>query len=143
MNFYETKLGDIFFNTQLPALIEALNTLSETLKKPAAPVIKLPVSVSPDYLTEFYYGNLEPDTKIDSPEIRQHTKNAIKIQETLKQRLSDEDWELVQQLQSVIDARSCDENAKSFQTGFCTAIQMVAAGLAAPCAEDTGGDLNE
>lgn len=129
MNFYDTKAGNIFFNVQLPTLIDSLEKIADALDKPAPAPIKLPADVPSDYLQELYYGNLDLGMKIDNDEIRQLTRAAIKMQETLKNRLSAEDWELVTQLTTLIDNRACDESAKSFQTGFCTAIQMVTAGL--------------
>lgn len=35
MNFYETKMGSIFFNSQLPKLISALQDIASALSKPA------------------------------------------------------------------------------------------------------------
>lgn len=129
MNFYDTKVGNIFFNAQLPALIDALEKIADALHKPAPAPIKLPADVPSDYLTELYYGNLDLGMKIDNDEIRQLTRATIELQEKLKNRLSAEDWEMVTQLTTLIDNRACDESAKSFQTGFCTAMQMIMAGL--------------
>lgn len=129
MQFYETHLGSRFFNGQLPELIHALQDIAKSLKYPKTPAVRLPVEVSPDYLTEFYYGNLEPSKKIDSETIRQMTRDAIVVQEKLQNRLSAEDWELVTELNTLIDNRACEESSISFQTGFCIAMQMVAAGL--------------
>lgn len=145
MNFYDTKLGDIFFNAQLPALIDALKQIADALDKPAPAPIKLSADVPPDYLTELYYGNLDLSMKIDSDELRQHTRDAIGIQEKLKDRLSAEDWELVTQLTTLIGNRACDESAKSFQAGFCTAIQMVTAGLSGTgiTNAEAGGDAHD
>lgn len=129
MQFYETNLGKQFFNKQMPELILVLKDIAEVLRCPQIPAVNLPVEVPPDYLTEFYYGNLELNTKIYNDTIRQFTKDAITVQEKLKNRLSADDWELVSELNTLLDNRSCEETAVSFQTGFCTAMQMVAAGL--------------
>lgn len=129
MQFYETHLGNRFFNGQLPELIHVLQDIAESLKCKKTPAVRLPVEVSPDYLAEFYYGNLEPSKKIDSETIRQMTRDAIVVQKKLQSRLSAEDWELVTELNTLIDNRACEESAISFQTGFCIAMQMVAAGL--------------
>lgn len=129
MQFNETSLDKYFFDSQLPELIHALKDIAESLKCSKTPAVRLPVEVSPDYLTEFYYGNLEPSKKIDSETIRQMTRAAVVVQEKLKSRLSEEDWELVTELNTVIDNRACEESAISFQTGFCIAMQMLAAGL--------------
>lgn len=129
MQSYETNLGNRFFNKQLPELIHALRDIAEALRCPRIPAVNLPVEVPPDYLTEFYYGNLDPNTKIHNDTIHQFIGDAIAVQEKLKGRLSEEDWELVTELNTLLDNRSCEESAISFQTGFCTAMQMVVAGL--------------
>lgn len=129
MQFYETNLGKQFFNKQMPELIHVLKDIAEALRYPQTPAVNLPVEVPPDYLTEFYYGNLEPNTKIQNDTIRQSIRDAIAVQKKLKDRLTKEDWELVAELNTLLDNRSCEETAVSFQTGFCTAMQMVAAGL--------------
>lgn len=129
MQFYETNLGKQFFNKQMPELIHVLKDIADALRYPQTPAVNLPVEVPPDYLTEFYYGNLEPNTKIQNDTIRQSIRDAIAVQKKLKDRLTKEDWELVAELNTLLDNRSCEETAVSFQTGFCTAMQMVAAGL--------------
>ena len=35
MNFHETKMGSIFFNSQIPKLIRALQDIASALSKPA------------------------------------------------------------------------------------------------------------
>lgn len=129
MQFYETNLGKQFFNKQMPELIHVLKDIADALRCPQPPAVNLPVEVPSDYLTEFYYGNLEPNTKIQNDTIRQSIRDAIAVQKKLKDRLTKEDWELVAELNTLLDNRSCEETAVSFQTGFCTAMQMVAAGL--------------
>lgn len=129
MQFYETNLGKQFFNKQMPELIHVLKDIAEALRCPQTPAANLPVEVPPDYLTEFYYGNLEPNTKIQNDSIRQSIRDAIAVQKKLKDRLTKEDWQLVTELNTLLDNRSCEETAVSFQTVFCTAMQMVVAGL--------------
>lgn len=149
MQFYESDLGNAFFNAQLPALINALKDIAGALGRPDTPALKLPIEVSPDYLKEFYYGNLDPNEKIINDAIRQMTREVIVMQEKLRGQFSAENWELVTELTSLIDKRSLEECAVSFQTGFCTAMQMIAAGLAGTASEiniteaaETGGTNN-
>lgn len=155
MQFYETDFGNEFFNAQLPALINALKDIAGALNRPDKPALRLPMEVSPDYLKEFYYGNLEPSEQVMNDAIRQMTREAIEMQEKLREQLSAENWELVTELTSLIDKRSLEECAASFQIGFCTAMQMLAAGLtgtdteinitetaAAEITRETGGTNN-
>ena len=41
MNFYETKMGHIFFNHQMPELIRTLQEIATALSKPAPAAVQL------------------------------------------------------------------------------------------------------
>ncbi|RFZ77599.1 hypothetical protein DS742_17440 [Lacrimispora amygdalina] len=138
MQFYETQMGHQFFNQQLPALTSALQRIAGTLERPVA-ALRLPVDVPPNYLKDLFYGNLEPDQQLNSTAIRQDTKEVIALQDQLRERLSAEDWALVEALQQRLQYRSTKETEKAFQTGFCTATQMLAAGLSLTADEPENG----
>lgn len=58
MNFHETQMGKIFFNHQLPKLIQTLQEISAGLS------YRLPHmewTADTDILHELYYGNYEPE----------------------------------------------------------------------------------
>lgn len=59
MQFYETKMGHQFFQCQLPALLSALQRIADTLGQPPK-AVRLSAEVPADYLSDLYYGNLEP-----------------------------------------------------------------------------------
>ena len=61
MNFYETKMGHIFFNHQLPELIKALREIAAALSKPSPAAVQLTDVGEPDFLHNLFYGNYEPD----------------------------------------------------------------------------------
>lgn len=61
MNFHETKMGNVFFNHQIPELIGALRKIAAALSKPAPAVIQLAETGEPDFLHNLFYGKYEPD----------------------------------------------------------------------------------
>lgn len=138
MQFYETKMGNQFFNQQLPDLLSALKRIAAVMERPA-PAVHLPVQVPPDYLKDLYYGNLEPDQQVDNKAIRRFTKEVIDLQDKLRQQLTPKDMALVEDLEKRLDLRSCEETAAAFQTGFSIAIKMVAAGLSTPTEDAENG----
>lgn len=139
MQFYETKIGNQFFTQQLPHLITALQKIAGALER-HSPALHLPSHVSPDYLSDLYYGNLEPDQHVYNEAISLYTKEIIDLQSKLRQRLLPEDLELMDTLTQTLDRRSCEEAEKAFEVGFQTAMQMLAAGLSMPAETPKKGE---
>lgn len=83
-------------------------------------------------MSDLYYGNLEPDKEINNDTIRRCTKEIIRMQEEIKQQLSPDEFAKVEKLMMKIEQRAFEETNTAFQTGFRTAMQMVAAGLSIP-----------
>lgn len=131
MQFYETKMGHQFFQVQLPALLSALQRIAAALEQPPK-AVRLSEEVPADYLSDLYYGNLEPDKEINNDTIRRCTKEIIRMQEEIKQQLSPDEFAKVEKLMMKIEQRAFEETNTAFQTGFRTAMQMVAAGLSIP-----------
>ena len=64
MNFYETKMGQKFFCCQVPALIEALQSIAKV--KASSAVIIPPLEDSKegtDILFDLFYGNYQRSNK--------------------------------------------------------------------------------
>lgn len=131
MQFYETKMGQQFFQGQLPALLSVLQRIAKSLEQPTK-AIRLSSEVPKEYLNNLYYGNLEPDSQVDNETIRRYAKDTIDLHNEIQHRLSPEDLILVEQLQQTMENRATEEAEQAFQVGFRTAMQMVAAGLSMP-----------
>lgn len=143
MQFYETKMGNCFFNRQIPTLLSILERIATALERPA-PAFRLPAEMPPEYLSDLYYGNLEPDQQVDNKAIRRYTKELCGMQETLQQRLAAKDFALVEELQRTLDLRCCEETKTAFEVGFRTAMQMVMAGLSVPDEnKESGGNTDD
>lgn len=68
MNFYETKMGSIFFNSQLPKLITALQDIASALSRPApaAPNSTVLPKPSPAIRPDSMASNSVPPVRPDS-----------------------------------------------------------------------------
>lgn len=133
MNFHDTKMGHIFFERQLPQLIQSIQALTAALDKPASQVL-LPVEPDPSFLSELYFGNYECGVfkqTAEPNELEQAVKQAYNaLAETLPERNREE-------LEAYLDAaaeRNSDNMRRAYESGFCTAVQMIMAGLSWPSA---------
>jgi len=138
MNFYETKMGHTFFEHQLPQLISALKELTEAvLQAKTQRALKLPADVPSDFLKELYYGNFEPDTELNADKLREYNKPVIERQKRLKELVDPDVWEQVEEYRNVLSIRAGYEIEQAFETGFRTAVRMIAAGLSTPPHKET------
>ena len=63
MNFYETPAGKMFFEHQLPQIIQSLQSISDSLNR-QNPAVKLPLTEGADILKELYLGYCQVFLKI-------------------------------------------------------------------------------
>lgn len=131
MNFYDTVAGRRFFEHQLPSLIKALQDVASALSQPQ-PVVHLPITAPPDFLENLYFGFYEPDLEIDHIRTMEFNREIIEFQNRLRQQISPEDWNRLEEYQSLLDKRASFDAEQSFEAGFRAATQMIAAGLSAP-----------
>lgn len=131
MNFYETRMGRIFFESQLPKLIAALQDIAVTFKTPRT-VLKAAHEIPPDFLAELYHGNYDPSDMPDSEPARLCTEEIKNCQQFLKALASPEVWTHIEQYRSLLDARGVIEREQAFASGFQSAMTMLAAGLSQP-----------
>lgn len=135
LQFYETQMGRVFFQGQLPKLIGALEGIAAALRTPA-PVYQVPLEVSPDFLSELYYGGYDPSDEPESEEWKQSTKKIMACQKTLRAGCSEAVWEQIEDYRSLLDERGSIERAQAFSAGVRIAMRMVVAGLSAPKGAD-------
>ena len=131
MDFYETKTARIFFESQLPKLIAALQDIAVSLKVPR-PVLKAAHEIPPDFLAELYHGNYDPSDVPDSEPARLRTEEIMSCQQFLRALASPEVWTHIEQYRSLLDARGVIEREQAFASGFQSAMTMLAAGLSQP-----------
>ncbi|MGN9171752.1 DUF6809 family protein [Lachnospiraceae bacterium HCP1S3_A8] len=140
MNFYETQMGKIFFNSQLPKLIQTLEDLSKALQKKMESV-KLPVSVPGNYLEDLYFGNLEMGIYSMEGYTRERPKEITNLQNQIQQELTEEQWKLFSQYDALIGKHIGDEACRMYQNGFRQAVRLIVAGLSVP--EEKNGNHME
>ena len=140
MNFYETKMGHIFFNHQMPELIRTLQEIATALSKPAPAAVQLKDVGEPDFLHNLFYGNYEPDIYGCVTVPSRLDQNVKEAEKALLPALG-ESKKLFGQYQAAIYERSSIAE-QSYCCGYRTAVQMIVSGLTAPPPQ-TGGTPDE
>ena len=140
MNFYETKMGHIFFNHQMPELIRTLQEIATALSKPAPAAVQLKDVGEPDFLHNLFYGNYEPDIYGCVTVPSRLDQNVKEAEKALLPALSKKK-KLFEQYQAAIYERSSIAE-QSYCCGYRTAVQMIVSGLTAPPPQ-TGGTPDE
>ena len=141
MNFYETKMGHIFFNHQMPELIRTLREIATALSKPAPAAVQLKDVGEPDFLHNLFYGNYEPDIYGCVTVPSRLDQNVKEAEKALLPALG-ESKNLFEQYQAGIYERSSSIAEQSYCCGYRTAVQMIVSGLTAPPPQ-TGGTPDE
>lgn len=128
MNFYETRMGRTFFEHQLPQLINAIQTLTAALNRPAQQVT-MPVEGDPEFLSELYYGNYEPGIFKSTPEGDRLLQKLNDAYDAFAETLSKESRDRLDRYLEIAAARSATDARLAYESGFRTAVQMIVAGL--------------
>ena len=141
MNFYETKMGHIFFNHQMPELIRTLQEIATALSKPAPAAVQLKDVGEPDFLHNLFYGNYDPDIYGCVTVPSRLDQNVKEAEKALLPALG-ESKKLFEQYQAAIYERNSSIAEQSYCCGYRTAVQMIVSGLTAPPPQ-TGGTPDE
>lgn len=141
MNFYETKMGHIFFNHQMPELIRTLQEIATALSKPAPAAVQLKDVGEPDFLHNLFYGNYEPDI-YGCVTVPSRLDQNVKEAEKALLPVLGESKKLFEQYQAAINERNSSIAEQSYCCGYRTAVQMIVSGLTAPPPQ-TGGMPDE
>ena len=136
MNFHETQMGHSFYGHQLPQLIQAIQALTAALDKPAQAVV-LPVEADPEFLSRLYLGEYESATFRQTPEGAELTRAVNTAHEELVAALPESCHEKLMQYQDTLTMREGVDMQMAYESGFRTAVQMMAAGLARPVDRQT------
>ena len=75
-------------------------------------------------LEEIYNGRFYPCETVvaDSPEYKRAIKASSDLMETLSERLSKEDYKLVEELREQVSIAQCEENESHFKYGFSAGL---------------------
>ncbi len=131
MNFYETKMGHIFFNHQMPELIRTLQEIATALSKPAPAAVQLKDVGEPDFLHNLFYGNYEPDIYGCVTVPSRLDQNVKEAEKALLPALG-QSKKLFEQYQRAVSERNSAIAEQSYCCGYRTAVQMIVSGLAMP-----------
>ena len=135
MNFHETPAGQMFFEHQLPQIIRTLQSISDSLDR-KNPSVKLPMAEESDILRELYLGNYEPSVFNDTA-----PSAALNNRVTIKQRIliSSLPKKYRKLFEDYYEATVIRNNAvveQAYKSGFCTATQLIFAGLSEPAGKE-------
>lgn len=137
MNFYETKMGHIFFNSQIPQLINALKEIGSALSSlPRTAVLSLSAeNADSDLLGSLYYGTYEPESfQGDEQEMTQTVRRA---QAALDAVMPKGSQKALDNYQSAVAARNTAISEQAFRAGYRLAVQMLLAGITVPSPDGT------
>lgn len=143
MNFYETKMGHIFFNSQIPQLINALKEIGSALSR-LPQTAALPLSAgnaASDLLGSLYYGTYEPEPfQEDKQEMTQAVRRA---QANLDAVMPEESQEAFDNYQAAVATRNSAISEQAFRSGYQLAVQMLLAGITVPSPDGTKSPGNK
>ncbi len=137
MQFYETKAGRIFFESQLPKLISVLTDISAALKNRGTAYIVKP-EISEDFLADLYHGNYDPSGRPYTQKEVELTPEIVACQLQLREAVSADTWKLIERYNDLMSSRRVIEREQAFASGFRSAMTMLAAGLSQQLAVDEG-----
>lgn len=137
MDFYETRLGRMFYEFTVPQIAKALQKIAESLAAPA-PCIRMTQEAPKDFLTQLYWGNYDPSGEPDSEESSQCSAEISKAQEAVKAQVTPEVWAQIEKVFSLISRRNDTDRAEAYAAGFRAAVTMLAAGLSKPKSKEAG-----
>ena len=165
MNFHETKMGSIFFNSQLPKLISALQDIASALSKPApatkpdgtalpnpapairpdntafsdpVPAINMDGMADPDFLHDLLYWMYETEVFGNREKLATFDADVTQAEGTLLPALS-QSRELFEQYQAAVSRRNDAEIERAFCIGYRAGAHALLNGLCAPQPRQTGG----
>ena len=139
MDFYQTPMGHTFFERHVPQLIQAIEALTSALDKPAQ-AVTLPVEADPEFLSRLYLGEYESAPFQQTPEGAELTRAVNTAHDELEALLPEGCHEKLMQYQDTLTLREGVDMQRAYESGFRTAIQMMAAGLSQPKAGQTEPD---
>lgn len=137
MDFHKTKMGHTFFERQLPQLINAINTLAAAASKPVPPAA-LPVAADPQFLSDLFFGNYEPEVYKVSPELQRLNRAVSQARNSLAQSLPQESLTKLEDYETALSERNIAVTEQAYKAGVHAAVQMILAGLSGPGAVPPG-----
>lgn len=137
MNFFDTKRGHLFFDHQLPKLINALERIANTMSRPM-PALQAALEPDRDFLSNLYYGNYEAEQYQEPEQVRPLSREVIRAETALRQYLTPEGTRLFEDYYQAAVIRNDAMAEQAYEAGFRTAVQMILAGHAPSGKEEHG-----
>lgn len=128
--FHQTRMGQTFFERQLPDLISALNRLTGQLASQAAPLRG--TAAVPTLFREIMDGDWSPFEevcKVASPEYREKNQEAKALEQKLSALLGKEQREFLEQYEDAVLAREPSAREHAFLVGYQSAVRLILMGV--------------
>ncbi|WP_101877370.1 DUF6809 family protein [Lachnoclostridium edouardi] len=122
MNFHETQMGQIFFNHQLPKLIQTLQEIAAGLS------YRLPHmewTADTDILHELYYGNYEPEPFGNKEFLTPQDQQVMEAESALASALPPTVAELFETYKTAVSIRDSVAAEQAYKAGFRLAVQLI------------------
>ena len=144
MNFYETQMGQRFFSSQLPKLIQTLEKIAASLSCPPA-AMKLTEMESSDILHELYCGSYEPDLFGAENETDSLSRQVMREEHALQLLLNSDAKMQFEKYQTAVSIRNSALTERAYKSGFQLAINLLLAGSfhPTPLKSENGGRQDE
>lgn len=130
MQFYETKMGHIFFEHQVPQLITAVEKLAAALSRPTLP-ITIP-EANPKFMHDLFFGSYEPEVYQVTPEIQQLGRAVSNAHIALAETVSEEGQKRLDTYEKALSERNAAVTELAYESGVRAAVQLIMAGLSSP-----------
>lgn len=135
MQFHETPMGNLYYNKQLPNLINQVTRLADAMENQVAanPMVYNP-SDDCDILSKLYNGELRSDDLpfIPSSEYQTSLKNHENEVAKLKTTLTPEQCNDFDKCSEIMNQLLSEDMRFAFSNGFRIATQLIFAGLIVP-----------
>lgn len=130
--FYQTRMGDRFFNQQLPDLIRVLGRLADALASGTGSGVSLGATCPPEFFRDLMSGDWDIYQELSTPKSARYRKKqeeARTLANQLQTILGAEHRNLLDRYQAALLAEETEELEHAFLTGYQTAIKLILLGV--------------
>lgn len=130
--FYHTRMGDRFFNQQLPELIRVLGRLADALAGGAGSGASLGAICPPEFFRDLMSGDWDVYQELSTPKSAQYHEKldeTLTLAKQLRDSLGAEHHNLLDQYQTALLAEETDALEHAFLIGYQTAVKLILMGI--------------
>lgn len=133
--FYQTRMGDRFFNQQLPELIRVLGRLADALAGGTGSGVSLEATCPPEFFRALMNGDWDIYQELSTPKsarYREKQEETLELAKQLRGILGAEHYSLLDRYQAALLAEEMEELEHAFLVGYQTAVKLILMGVTPP-----------